>query len=206
MVEPMSLSIDKRREMIHSLGTNLKTFSHKYQSTSLKHKYNLLVYLMDKEGFNTPEHSARLVEELGNIRAIAATFPYHGKRAFDLSVISPQELEELILCWKSFSSLKAMIVSLAELSLVFPVAHEEFSTVGEFNLTRNQLREDARKLMPLEEITFLRFQKFFSFSEAFLDVVSTANFYPESGDCKELIAEYQEKHDELYCEAVVALS
>lgn len=202
----MSTSIDSRRERTHHLASKLRIFSENYRSILFKHKNNLLEYHMSKEGFNIPEYSARIVEELKNIQVTVSSLPEYGAKAFDVTVISQLDLQELIDCWSNFNSLKAMIARLGELALVFPTPKDKFSTIGEFNNARNKLRAQARTLMPLKTISLERFSQFYAFSEWFLELVETAEFYEESGDCSELIAEYRRLHDDLYCEAVIALS
>lgn len=202
----MSTSIDSRRERTHHLASKLRIFSENYRSILFKHKNNLLEHHMSKEGFNTPEYSARIVEELKNIQVTVSSLPECGAKAFDVTVISQLELQELIDCWSNFTSFKAMIARLGELVLVFPHPKEKPSTLGEFNYSRNKLRAKAKALMPLKVISLRRFGQFYAFSERFLELAETAEFYEESGDCSELIAEYRRLHDDLYCEAVVALS
>lgn len=144
--------------------------------------------------------------ELTNIQTTVSSLPEYGAKAFDLTVISQDELQELIDCWRNFNSLKAMIARIGELALVFPTPQDKFSTIGEFNNARNKLRAQAKTLMPIELLSLQRFNQFYAFSEWFLELVHEAEFYEESGDCKELIAEYQRLHDDLYCEAMIALA
>lgn len=202
----MSTSIDSRRERTHHLASKLRIFADNYRSMLFKYKNNLLEYHMSKDGFNTPDYSAPIVEELTKIQTTVSDLPEHGAKAFGLTVISHAELQDLIDCWSNFNSLKAAIARIGELALVFPTPKDEFSTIGEFNNARNKLRAQAKTLMPFELLTLERFNQFYAFSEWFLELVETAEFYEESGDCSELIAEYQRLHDDLYCEAMIALA
>lgn len=197
----MSLSIDGRFENTYYLASNLKRFSEVRKQSQFEDNSFRLFKLLQRDGKNTTEHSLSLIRELESVQATAKIFTDGGLRSFEEQVIPAADLAILILCWRNFNTLKELISGLCDLSLVFPQPDNDSSRVSEINSRRNKLRSEARDLMPLGDLSFERFEKFFKLSEYFLAEVLHSNF----DDCEELIQEYTEKHDELYCEALVSL-